>query len=155
MNKFALPIALLVVLILGAGAYFYFAPDSAEPDSAASEQNANAAAAGSRTFLTTVTYSCDEGRTITASYYKGEEAPQPAEGEMPMPTGSVDVAIGEEATTTLSQTISADGARYANADESLVFWSKGDSALVMRNNSMDLDYTNCMAATGVGEKLKG
>ncbi len=154
MNKTALSIAAIIVIILGVGAYMYFAPHAAAPEEADSGQDA--AAAGDRTFLTAVTYSCDEGRTITASYYEGPEAPEAAPGEMPTPTGSVDVAIGDEATTTLSQTISADGIRYASADESLVFWSKGDSALVMRDNSMDLDYTNCEAVAGGTEtKLKG
>lgn len=153
MNKTALSIVAIVVIIAGVGAYLYFSPEATEPNQTASEKNGEVL--GARTFLTSVTYSCDEDRIITAAYFKGPDATQPEEGEMPNPTGSVDVAIGDEATTTLSQTISADGARYANADESLVFWSKGDSALVMRDNSMDLDYTNCMAATGVDEKLKG
>jgi membrane-bound inhibitor of C-type lysozyme len=33
----------------------------------------------------------------------------------------------------LPQTISASGARYANKDESLVFWNKGDSAFLQQN----------------------
>jgi membrane-bound inhibitor of C-type lysozyme len=54
---------------------------------------------------------------------------------------------------TLMQTISADGARYSNGNpqissgqpgaESLVFWSKGNGALIMRDNEMDPTYTNC------------
>jgi membrane-bound inhibitor of C-type lysozyme len=35
---------------------------------------------------------------------------------------------------TLAQTVSADGTRYANSDESFVFWSKGNGALVLENN---------------------
>jgi membrane-bound inhibitor of C-type lysozyme len=57
----------------------------------------------------------------------------------------VEVSLNSAATTTLFQTISADGIRYANEDESLVFWSKGEEALVMRNNAMDPVYTDCIA----------
>jgi membrane-bound inhibitor of C-type lysozyme len=97
----------------------------------------------SRKLITTAVYSCDNDKAITASYFDGDPAPEVGPGEMPRPTGSVDVRIGDEATATLKQTISADGARYATADESLVFWNKGNEALIMRNNSMDLDYRNC------------
>ncbi|MEI6843118.1 MAG: MliC family protein [bacterium] len=35
----------------------------------------------------------------------------------------------------LTQTISASGARYANADESFVFWNKGNTAFVEQNGT--------------------
>lgn len=95
------------------------------------------------TLQKSVTYRCDGAKTIAADYYVGPAVPAPMPNEPPVPTGSVKVAIGEEPTTTLMQTISADGVRYANADESLVFWSKGNEALVMRNNVMDPAYANC------------
>lgn len=95
--------------------------------------------------ITQATYSCDKGKTIAAAYYEGPAAPELKSGEPPTPTGWVEVSIGGAATTTLHQTISADGTRYANDDESLVFWSKGNTALIMRDNSMDLNYTNCTA----------
>jgi membrane-bound inhibitor of C-type lysozyme len=100
--------------------------------------------AKSPTPIATATYRCDAGKFITAAYYKGVDTPV-AQGEMPKPGGYVEVSIDGGATTTLRQTISADGARYASADESLVFWNKGDTALIMRGNSMDLTYTNCTA----------
>jgi membrane-bound inhibitor of C-type lysozyme len=96
-----------------------------------------------RTLTTALTYSCDKGKTVSVAYYEGPEAPQPAPGEMPTPTGTADVSLDGGATTTLNQTISADGVRYATADDSFVVWNKGKNVLVMRNNSMDLDYTNC------------
>lgn len=96
-----------------------------------------------RSLITTAIYSCDRGKNINAAYYKGPEAPASKPGEPPQPTGSVDVSIDGGAKVTLAQTISADGARYANADESLVFWNKGNQALIMRNNQMDLNYKNC------------
>jgi hypothetical protein len=48
----------------------------------------------------------------------------------------------------LKQTLSADGARYANSDESLIFWNKGNGALVLEDGK-EKDFTNC-----VGTPLK-
>jgi membrane-bound inhibitor of C-type lysozyme len=93
--------------------------------------------------LASVTYSCDNDHTIAAVYYEGPVAQEPAPGEPPTPTGSVTVSLDDGPQMTLSQTLSASGIRYANTDESFVFWSKGDEALVMRNNEMDHTYTNC------------
>jgi membrane-bound inhibitor of C-type lysozyme len=45
----------------------------------------------------------------------------------------------------LSQTISASGARYANSDESIVFWNKGDTAFIQQNEKTILD--NCVVET--------
>lgn len=97
------------------------------------------------TVIDTIQYACDEGKTITATYYKGENVSKPKPGEMPTPTGSVEVSIDGGTVTILNQTISGSGIRYANGDESLVFWSKGDEALIMHNNEMDVNYKNCLA----------
>lgn len=86
------------------------------------------------TFIATVGYLCDKGKTITTSYYK--------DGAV----GKVRVSLDGGEPLTLKQTIAASGIRYGTDDESFVFWSKGDSALIMRENSMDMTYTNCSAA---------
>jgi len=44
----------------------------------------------------------------------------------------------------LPQTISASGARYANKDESFVFWNKGDTAFIEQNGTTTLD--NCVVS---------
>jgi membrane-bound inhibitor of C-type lysozyme len=46
---------------------------------------------------------------------------------------------------TLSRTYSADGIRYANADESFIFWGRGESALVLEDNA-EKSYIGCIAA---------
>ena len=43
---------------------------------------------------------------------------------------------------TLPQTLSADGARYANADESIVFWSKGNGLTFTENGKET--YLGCV-----------
>jgi membrane-bound inhibitor of C-type lysozyme len=90
-------------------------------------------------------YLCDAGRTIDAVYYEGPKQPAAAEGEMPHPSGKVSVSLDGGDALVLMQTISGSGIRYATADESLVFWSKGEEALIMRENVMDPAYTNCKA----------
>lgn len=91
----------------------------------------------------TVTYSCDQGKTITVTYIEGPEAAKPAPGEPPVPTGSAEISLNGQSTSTLHQTISADGARFANKDESLVVWNKGDQVMVLRSDAVDLEYRNC------------
>lgn len=39
-------------------------------------------------------------------------------------------------TMTLPHALSADGARYANADESIVFWNKGNSVFITQNGTI-------------------
>lgn len=96
------------------------------------------------TLLNTTQYLCDGSKFITAAYYEGQKT-ESKPGEPPIPSGRVEVSLDGAASTTLVQTISASGIRYANTDESFVFWSKGKEALIMRNNAMDLSYTNCIA----------
>jgi membrane-bound inhibitor of C-type lysozyme len=80
-----------------------------------------------------VTYICNDGETIEATFYKGQQKPV-APGEPPVPSGRVKIVLSDGRKFDLPQTISADGSRYANSDESFVFWAKGDGALVRENN---------------------
>ncbi|MGC9602520.1 MAG: MliC family protein [Minisyncoccia bacterium] len=78
-----------------------------------------------------VTYACDANKTIVATYYSGPSLPVPVGSTMPpAPNGSVALTLGDGRAMTLPQTISGSGIRYANADESLVFWSKGNTAFI-------------------------
>jgi membrane-bound inhibitor of C-type lysozyme len=45
----------------------------------------------------------------------------------------------------LPQVISGSGARYANADESFVFWNKGDTAFVTEGSDDNMTYKDCVA----------
>jgi membrane-bound inhibitor of C-type lysozyme len=85
--------------------------------------------AATGTLIQTVSYACSDNKSITASYYQGES--KPASGDQPpVPGGSVALTLSDGRQMTLPQTISADGTRYAPADESLVFWSKGRTATI-------------------------
>lgn len=74
-----------------------------------------------------VVFVCEAGKSVHAIFYEK----------------AVEVYPQNEHEVFLPQTISGSGARYANADESLVFWNKGNEALIMRNNQMDLSFKNC------------
>lgn len=102
--------------------------------------------------LATANYQCDQGKTIQASYYQGPEITvQP--GQMPQPSGTVNLTLSDGRTMTLKQTISADGTRYSNGNpqlqqgqpgaETFVFWSKGNGALVLENNEQK-SYIGCV-----------
>jgi len=89
-----------------------------------------------------VNYICNENKTISAAFYKGE--PKPVEpGEPPIPTGNIKIILSDGRNFNLPQTISADGSRYANSDESFVFWSKGNGVLVLEDN-VEKSYIGCV-----------
>ena len=93
--------------------------------------------------IATAYFVCDAGKTISASFYDQKNLKIIAPGARPEPTGWVELMFGDQSTTSLTQTISADGGRYANADETFVFWNKGRGALVLENSS-EKNYTHCI-----------
>lgn len=75
-----------------------------------------------------VQFNCDGGKTVSAQFYKN----------------FVHLEFGWQKTLYLPQTISADGGRYANSDESVVFWNKGNTAFVSEGNPDNITYKNCV-----------
>lgn len=100
--------------------------------------------------LAYVTYLCNGGKSIGATYFRGETKPTATADLPPVPSGSVDIALSDGRSMTLAQTLSADGGRYANPDESFVFWSKGNGALVLENNE-EKSYIGCILVAPVPE----
>ncbi len=74
-------------------------------------------------------YTCAGGRTIKATYYADK----------------VRVVLSDGRTLTLPQTQSGSGIRYANGDQSFVFWSKGTTAFVEEGPQQTETYSNCNA----------
>ncbi|MDD5072062.1 MAG: MliC family protein, partial [Patescibacteria group bacterium] len=120
-------IVLVVIIFTGAGLWYFYGQKAEIVLPAPINQ---------------VSYVCNEDKTIEATFYKGETIAV-APGEMPIPSGSVKIALSDGRNFDLPQTISADGARYANSDESFVFWSKGNGALVLENNA-EKSYIGCV-----------
>lgn len=75
-----------------------------------------------------VSYTCKDGKALIATY--GDQ--------------KVEVALSDGRLLKLLQTISGSGIRYANDDESIVFWSKGKGAFVMEGDATT--YEDCVEA---------
>lgn len=71
-------------------------------------------------------FSCEAGKLIEARFRKE----------------SVELALSDGRNIDLSQVISASGARYANDDESIVFWNKGNTAFMLEDDQKT--YTGCV-----------
>jgi membrane-bound inhibitor of C-type lysozyme len=69
---------------------------------------------------------CDDGKAISTKFRERE----------------VSLALSDGRSMILPQTISASGARYANEDESFVFWNKGDTAFIQEGE--EYTYENCV-----------
>jgi hypothetical protein len=91
----------------------------------------------------TASYTCNGNKTIQAAFFAGAPETTTEPNQPPIPTGSADVNLSDGRNLSLKQTISADGARYANSDESFVFWSHGNGALVLENNA-EKNYVGCI-----------
>lgn len=75
----------------------------------------------------TAHYSCTGGKTIFAAYY----------------SNNVQLILSDKRAIILPHTISASGVRYANADESIVFWNKGNTAFI--DETSGRTYDGCTA----------
>ncbi len=129
MQKILLAIAAILVIIVGV----YIVSSSLHAPAPVSMQPTPVASAR---------YLCEESKAIIASYFSGPSTPGTS-GVPPVPGGHVDLLLSDGRSVSLPQTISASGIRYANADASLVFWSKGDGAFVTENGEQT--YRNCIA----------
>ena len=74
---------------------------------------------------------CDGGAAISVDFYKN--------------FARIETAV--LGTVYLPQTMSASGARYANADESIVFWNKGNTAFITQGDPNNVTYKNCVAGS--------
>lgn len=117
-------LVITIIIIVSAVLYFRSSPSAEKP-------------------FASVTYACNAGKSIAVRYYKGEATPAPTADLPPTLSGKVDLALSDGRTMVLPQTVSADGGRYANADESFVFWAKGNGALVLENNEQK-SYIGCI-----------
>lgn len=78
------------------------------------------------------TFNCQNGTYIQANFFND-------------PPRHVDLTLSNGKNLSLFQTISADGARYANPGETFVFWNKGDTAFIEENGVRTFD--NCQTNT--------
>ena len=77
-----------------------------------------------------VTFTCSGGKSIDATFFADR----------------VELKLSDGRSMDLPQTMSGSGIRYANADESFVFWSKGDTAFVTEGGNDEETYADCVTA---------
>lgn len=80
----------------------------------------------------TAEFTCSNSESIKAEFVNGENS-------------YVNLSLSDGRTLTLSSAVSADGARYANTDESIVFWNVGDTATLQEDGVTT--YDNCATSS--------
>lgn len=78
--------------------------------------------------INSAVFNCSEGKRVSTVFYKGKVV--------------LDLSDGRN--MVLPQAISASGARYANKDETIVFWNKGDAAFITEGDKET--YSNCVTS---------
>ena len=78
----------------------------------------------------TAKFACHAGKTIVAIFYPD----------------SVELKLSDGRSFKIPQAMSGSGARYANADESFVFWNKGDTAFISEGKANKETYSGCVIA---------
>ena len=78
--------------------------------------------------ISDVTFQCNLGKTIAAKFFAER----------------VDLALSDGRTMSPPQAMSGSGARYANADESIVFWNKGNTAFMTEGIDGPETYSGCI-----------
>jgi membrane-bound inhibitor of C-type lysozyme len=81
--------------------------------------------------ISEVKYACADDKSIEATYYADE----------------VELMLSDGREMMLPQTISGSGIRYANADESFVFWSKGNTAFATEGDPNTPTFADCVEQT--------
>lgn len=77
--------------------------------------------------ITSVTYTCDTNKKIQALYFGN----------------TVEISLSDKRNFLLTQAVSASGIRYTDANESVTFWSKGNTAFFEEGTAST--YNNCNA----------
>jgi membrane-bound inhibitor of C-type lysozyme len=79
-----------------------------------------------------VKYACADSKTIEAAYFADK----------------VDLTLSDGRSMSLPQTMSGSGIRYADAGETFVFWSKGDTAFATEGDPDMPTFADCVAEKG-------
>lgn len=79
--------------------------------------------------ITSSTYTCDGGATIQAQFFDDK----------------AEVTLPDNSTLLLMQGLSASGVRYTNSDESVTFWTKGNTSFLEEGNTTT--YDNCVTTS--------
>jgi len=119
----------LALVIFGVGYWLGVMKGEAMLPAQGMQQEAASTTQDGTPVIADVTYSCDAGKTVRAIYKQN----------------AVNVLLSDGRNLTLPHAISADGGRYANDDESFVFWNKGTGAFIMEGagDAATTTFANC------------
>lgn len=79
--------------------------------------------------INSVSYACAGGATIQAQFFNN----------------TAELTLGDGRSFLLSQGIAASGVRYTNSDESITFWTKGNTAFLQEGKEISIN--NCVEQT--------
>lgn len=105
-------IIIIIVALLLVGGVFYFMNNKEKP----TDQNQIENNEGNTPEIVSVNYMCEGGSSIVANYNNTDD--------------NVALVLSDGREMTLPLAVSASGARFANEDESVVFWNKGNGAFL-------------------------
>lgn len=88
-------------------------------------------------------YICDGGKSINAVFYDKKSSIYINSVGAPMPEGKAQIALNDGRSFSLPQTVSPEGVRYALGDESFVFWTNGNKAVISEKD-MPNNYVGCI-----------
>ncbi len=117
------PVLVLAGLLLAASGYL--APAAAEAQTAPAKAPTPPAEAKSIHAV----FACDDGKSVDATFTNGESS-------------GVALKLSDGRQIFLPQAASASGARYANGNESFVFWNKGNTAFIDEDGKAT--FTGCI-----------
>lgn len=86
--------------------------------------------------LTTVTFMCKNSKSIVATFNLITDK-------------GVNLVLSDGRSLFVPHSISASGARYANEDETFVFWNKGNTAFITEGKDGNTTYEDCLIDGGV------
>lgn len=114
MKKILLTVAVTIIICLGV---FYFYQKSVTKVPVVEKVTEG--------IINSANFSCAENKTIQAIFFKDR----------------VELTLSDGRNMLIPQGVSGSGARYANTDESFVFWNKGDTAFVLEGDKTT--FTDC------------
>jgi len=130
-RRFWTAVAIFIVLVAVVALAVHYRGNGVSPESMqTSVVSTSTAEDASATSSQTYSYSCDGDKAITATFHLPED-------------DFANVNLSDGRHLILAHAISADGARYANADQAIVFWDKGVTAFVTENGTTT--YSGCVA----------
>jgi len=125
-NKWLAIVGGILILVLIGGGFYIFKNYSSSSSKSESEEVASPTNAPLNKIEKN--YTCSDDKTIVAIFNNDTDM-------------SADIALSDGTTMNLANIEAASGAKYANKDESVVFWTQGNEAFLEQDGKQT--YTDC------------